>query len=74
MSLIFTSVTRMLCDHIYPDDSFEITEVSKERIYALLNRINVVFDGFSKGSRRISLRQTFFKLSLRSKSWRSITP
>lgn len=45
---IYTLATSMLYAHIDPDDSFEIMEVSKERVHLLRNRINVVFDGFFK--------------------------
>ena len=45
---IFTLATSMLYAHIDPDDSFEILEVSKDRLHALRRRINVVFDGLFK--------------------------
>ena len=46
---LFTRTTNMLYAHIDPNDEFEIRGVSKERIYAFLNRINVVFEGFFEG-------------------------
>ncbi|QDD66238.1 filamentous hemagglutinin N-terminal domain-containing protein [Herbaspirillum seropedicae] len=46
---LFTRTTNMLYAHIDPNDEFEIREVSKERVYAFLNRINVVFEGFFAG-------------------------
>lgn len=47
--LLFTQTTNMLYAHIDPDDEFEISEVSKERVYAFLKRINAVFEGFFAG-------------------------
>lgn len=46
---LFTRTTNMLYAHIDPDDEFEISEVSKERVYAFLKRINAVFEGFFAG-------------------------
>ena len=46
---LFTRTTDMLYAHIDPDDEFEIREVSKERVYAFLKRMNVVFEGFFAG-------------------------
>lgn len=46
---LFTQTTNTLYAHIDPDDGFEIGEVSKHRIHALLDRIQVVFEGFFEG-------------------------
>ncbi|WP_433692349.1 Imm45 family immunity protein [Herbaspirillum seropedicae] len=45
---IFMHVTSILYAHIDPDDDFKIREASKDRVYSLLDRINVVFEGFFK--------------------------
>ncbi|MDR9838608.1 Imm41 family immunity protein [Herbaspirillum huttiense] len=46
---IFSAACNRLHAHLDPDDSVQIRDVSKERIRTLLQRMNVVFDGFFKG-------------------------